>query len=80
MGRHATATCEERLEAYIGGLASVIGHADRVRPLHDYCVGLMLPVEKNSSNRSEAWSNQVCWEKRCWRSFVRSLRIVKPTN
>ena len=32
MGRHATATCEERLEAYIDKLASVIGHADRVRP------------------------------------------------
>lgn len=42
MGRHATATCEERLEVYIDELASVIGHADRVRPLHDYCVGLML--------------------------------------
>ena len=48
MGRHATGTCEERLEAYIDGLASVIGHADRVRPLHDYCVGLMLPVERKS--------------------------------
>jgi SRSO17 transposase len=48
MGRHATATCEERLEAYIDELASVIGHADRVRPLHDYCVGLMLPLERKS--------------------------------
>ena len=26
----------------------MIGHADRVRPLHDYCVGLMLPVERKS--------------------------------
>jgi SRSO17 transposase len=48
MGRHATTTCEERLETYIDELASVIGHADRVRPLHDYCVGLMLPVERKS--------------------------------
>jgi SRSO17 transposase len=48
MGRHAATTCEERLETYIDELASVIGHADRVRPLHDYCVGLMLPVERKS--------------------------------
>jgi SRSO17 transposase len=48
MGRHATTTCEERLETYIDELASVLGHADRVRPLHDYCVGLMLPVERKS--------------------------------
>jgi SRSO17 transposase len=48
MGRRSAATCEERLESYIDGLASVIGHADRVKPLHDYCVGLMLPVERKS--------------------------------
>jgi SRSO17 transposase len=48
MGRHATGTCEERLESYIDGLASVIGHADRVRPLRDYCVGLLLPAERKS--------------------------------
>ena len=48
MGRRARETCEERLEAYIDGLAGVIGHADRVGPLHDYCVGLMLPAERKS--------------------------------
>src|SRR5512145_1902930 len=48
MGRHAMKTCEERLETYIDELASVIGHVDRVRPLHDYCVGLMLPLERKS--------------------------------
>src|SRR5262245_16121860 len=45
---HAAATCEERFEAYIDGIASVIGHADRVQPLHDYCVGLMMPAERKS--------------------------------
>ncbi|MGH6873395.1 MAG: IS701 family transposase [Aestuariivirgaceae bacterium] len=39
---------EARFSAYIDGLASVIGHADRVRPLRDYCVGLMLPCERKS--------------------------------
>ena len=37
-----------RLAAYVEGLASVIGHADRAGPLHDYCVGLMLPGERKS--------------------------------
>src|SRR6186997_2492410 len=30
------------------GLASVIGHKDRVGPLRDYCTGLMLPCERKS--------------------------------
>ena len=30
------------------GLASVIGHADRIGPLRDYCTGLMLPGERKS--------------------------------
>ena len=37
-----------RFEAYIDGVASVIGHADRVVPLHDYCTGLLLPGERKS--------------------------------
>ncbi len=39
---------DERFLAYVEGLASVIGHADRVDPLRDYCVGLMLPCERKS--------------------------------
>jgi SRSO17 transposase len=39
---------ELRFRAYVGGLASVIGHADRERPLQDYCVGLMGPSERKS--------------------------------
>src|SRR5262249_7723182 len=27
---------------------SVIGHADRAKPLRDYCMGLMLPCERKS--------------------------------
>jgi SRSO17 transposase len=37
-----------RLESYIEQLSSVIGHADRVVPLHDYCTGLLLPGEPKS--------------------------------
>jgi SRSO17 transposase len=37
-----------RFEKYVEGLAGVIGHADRVGPLHDYCTGLVLPGERKS--------------------------------
>src|SRR5271166_5429884 len=37
-----------RFEAYVDGLASVIGHKDREGPLRDYCLGLMLPCERKS--------------------------------
>jgi len=39
---------EARFAAYVEGLASIIGHADRTRPLRDYCTGLMLPGERKS--------------------------------
>src|SRR5260370_5452 len=39
---------EARFSAYVEGLVSVIGHADRARPLRDYCVGLLTPVERKS--------------------------------
>lgn len=37
-----------RFSAYVGGLVSVIGHADRARPLRDYCTGLLMPVDRKS--------------------------------
>lgn len=33
---------------YVHRLVDVIGHADRAEPLNDYCLGLMLPVERKS--------------------------------
>jgi SRSO17 transposase len=41
-------TSERRFEAYVEGLASVLGHADRTGPLRDYCTGLMLPGDRKS--------------------------------
>src|SRR3954465_3027331 len=38
----------ERFGAYVEALAEVIGHADRVEPLRDYCRGLLLPGERKS--------------------------------
>jgi SRSO17 transposase len=39
---------EGRFSAYVEGLVSVLGHADRAKPLRDYCLGLMLPGERKS--------------------------------
>src|ERR1700761_3733749 len=39
---------EARFTGYVEGLASVIGHPDRARPLRDYCTGLVLPGERKS--------------------------------
>lgn len=39
---------ERRFSAYVDGLVSVIGHADRARPLQDYCTGLLMPGERKS--------------------------------
>jgi SRSO17 transposase len=37
-----------RFEVYVQGLVSVIGHADRAKPLRDYCMGLMMPCDRKS--------------------------------
>jgi SRSO17 transposase len=39
---------EARFTAYVEGLSSVIGPADRAGPLRDYCTGLVLPGERKS--------------------------------
>mgnify|MGYP000387901254 CR=1 FL=1 len=44
----AGASSEGRFSAYVEGLVSVIGHADRAKPLRDYCVGLLMPGERKS--------------------------------
>lgn len=48
MDRQGKDSSEARFGAYIDGLASVIGHADRAGPLADYCMGLILPGERKS--------------------------------
>ena len=43
-----TGSSEGRFSRYIEELGSVIGHADRAKPLKDYCVGLLMPGERKS--------------------------------
>jgi SRSO17 transposase len=39
---------ESRFSAYVEELVGVVGHADRASPLHDYCLGLLMPGERKS--------------------------------
>jgi SRSO17 transposase len=48
MGFQRAEDSESRFARFVEGIASVIGHADRVRPLWDYCVGLMMPCGRKS--------------------------------
>src|SRR5215207_5873441 len=48
MGLPKAEGSESRFAEYVEGIVSVIGHADRARPLRDYCTGLMLPCERKS--------------------------------
>jgi SRSO17 transposase len=48
MGGRRRDASESRFAAYVEGLVSVIGHADRAQPLRDYCTGLMMPCERKS--------------------------------
>ena len=48
MGLPRSNDSASRFSAYVEGLTSVIGHADRAKPLRDYCLGLMMPCERKS--------------------------------
>jgi SRSO17 transposase len=48
MGLRRSKGIESRFASYVEGLTSVIGHADRAKPLRDYCTGLMMPCERKS--------------------------------
>jgi len=48
MNRKNEEKAEARFAAYVAGLASVLGHADRIGPVRDYCTGLILPGERKS--------------------------------
>ena len=45
MDRNVDERAEVRFSAYVEGLGSKLGHADRIGPLRDYCTGLILPGE-----------------------------------
>jgi SRSO17 transposase len=48
MGLQGCDGSDGRFSRYVDGLARVIGHADRIKPLRDYCTGLMMPCARKS--------------------------------
>jgi SRSO17 transposase len=44
----SSAGSEARFAAYVEALGVVLGHADRQQPMHDYCLGLLMPIERKS--------------------------------
>jgi SRSO17 transposase len=49
MNLEATADSGSRFVAFVEELTSVIGHADRARPLRDYCTGLLVSEGRRSA-------------------------------
>ena len=39
---------EARFAADVEALGAVLGHADRQQPMHDHCLGLLMPIERKS--------------------------------
>lgn len=48
MDARSSEESESRFAEYVESLSGVTGHADRVGPFRDYCVGLLLPGERKS--------------------------------
>jgi hypothetical protein len=48
MDEAASGGREARFAAYVEALGRVIGHADRQEPMRDYCLGLLMPIARNS--------------------------------
>jgi SRSO17 transposase len=48
MNLEGTEDSASRFATYVGELTSVIGHADRARPLRDYCAGLVVTEGRRS--------------------------------
>ena len=70
MGLGRSDGSDGRFSRYVEGLAGVIGHADRVKPLRDYCTGLILPCARKSVEpmaavtapaRTGAQHQSFCW-------------------
>ena len=48
MGLARSGDVASRFSTYVEGLTGVIEHADRAKPLRDYCTGLMMPCDRKS--------------------------------
>jgi SRSO17 transposase len=70
MGLPKSGDAASRFSAYVDGLTSVIGHADRAKPLRDYCTGLMLPCERQSVEPMAAMTERTAAQHQSLLHFV----------
>ena len=61
MDRQISDDSESRFAAFVEGIVSVIGHADRAGPLRDYCIGRRHRRHRseNEKARSADWLIQI---------------------
>ena len=76
---------EARFSVYVEGLTSVIGHADRAKPLRDYCF-LMMPCERKSvdacgqSHSHDSAETLACNSPECHNHYPCSPRNARCTT
>src|SRR5674476_1176477 len=81
MGDRRRDASESRFAAYVEGLVRVIGHADRARPLRDYCMGLMMPCERKSVEPMAAVTAPARVSRSFWlASFTGLVAAIGPAS
>jgi SRSO17 transposase len=60
MGLDGELEMTRRLAAYLGELTTVVGHANRVRPLMDYCAGLLVTEGRRNAETMAVATKPAC--------------------
>ena len=68
---------EARFAAYVEALGAVLGHADRHQPMHDYCLGLLMPIERKSVEPMAAVTAPAQGQTPIVASFCRQCAVVR---
>jgi hypothetical protein len=66
---------EARFAAYVEALG-VLGHADRQQPMHDYCLGLLMPIERKE-RRTDGGGNGTRTSQTPIVAFIRFCRFLQ---
>ena len=79
MGLAKSGDVASRFSAYVEGLTSVIGHANRAKPLRDYCTGLMMPCDRKSVEPMAAITAPERQQRNTSRCCILSVKELGPT-
>ena len=61
---------EARFAAYVEALGVVPGHADRQQPMHDYCLALLMPIDRKSVEPNEFIDFSRLWHDGCVKAII----------